>query len=164
MSPKLDQPMSRLPVGRVRGLGNCWGVLDGQRGPASVWEIRSHPKGYWMCAVNSELSSLPGKEEERTWLSVFVFYVNPTCRWCWRQHLVCGSLYSWPCWCALSVSLGYMLRVSTGWTRTWESSSCIHWPKTEISGYLVWNLGTRRSYWAPKLLEAEATSKIHYKM
>lgn len=165
VSPRLDQPVSRVPMGRVRGPGNWPGVWDRQRGHPSIrgihWSVCScESREYWVCAVNSELQSLPAKEEEGTWLSVLVL----------TSVLHVGDVEGK----TLSVSacvaghvgvhcvhLGYTLSVTTNWTCKWESRSCVHWPGVEISGSPGRTPGAgRKSYWAPKLLGAVAASEI----
>lgn len=104
-STKLNQPVARRPVGQVWGLGIRAGVLSREKHCASTemiqeracaWESRECS----MCACASDLLS-PPVWRTGTSLSVLLFYVGPICKCCWRQHLVCGSLFELPCQCLL---------------------------------------------------------------
>ena len=130
---KLDQLVSRGPVGGVRGPGSGQGGGDRQRDYASAQGTHKRVCACesWGCYVSACTSglSLPIPEEERTWLSALMCDVSPVC-------IVCDSLCGWSRQCPLHVcvclcvsvscvSQRYMLNFTTCWICKRHSSSCV---------------------------------------
>ena len=132
---KMEQSVSRGPVGWVRGPGSRQ-RYQGDREAVPVLRFHDHAcacehRECCVFACTSDLLSLPAED-----VTVSVFYVSPSCGCCCRQHLVCGSLCDWlhqgpphVCVCVrVCASLGCVLSFTTSYTCRRESGSWIPQP------------------------------------
>lgn len=125
VSTQLDQQVNWRTSGWMRGSWIQTAVLGRPRGCASARMICKCQCAYepGECDVYAALVTLclcePKRCGGRGWLSQYLV----SCDWgcCWRQHLVCDCLLTdhvrvlWV-YVPMSVSLGYVLSFSTGWT------------------------------------------------
>lgn len=79
-STKVDQTVSERSVEQGRRPGIWSGELDQQRVQASTQGIASGCESRECHMQAPSLLLLPAEEEERTWLSVLVFYASLVCR------------------------------------------------------------------------------------